>query len=162
MIKEVGKICAIEQAQSGQVIWVETQIKTTCGSCQAQNNCGTGAIAKVLGNKTQRLKFNYDKAVKIGQQVSLGVTEESLLKASMLMYLLPMFVLLCSALAGTLVLPTMGLTSELWIIGLAGVTTYLAMRVVKYKLNRTSNTQYSPQILQVLPDKDPKIVCKQL
>ncbi|MFB1034367.1 MAG: SoxR reducing system RseC family protein, partial [Sinobacterium sp.] len=84
MIEEIGVICGIEQHNSQQVIIVETQIKSTCGSCEAQSNCGTGAIAKVFATKRETLRFRLDEIVEVGQKVSLGIPEENLLKASSL------------------------------------------------------------------------------
>ncbi len=162
MIEEVGQICAIEKDASGQIIWVETQIKSTCGSCEAQSNCGTGAIAKVFARKTERLRFRWDESVTLGQKVSLGIPEENLLKAAMLVYLLPLVVLVVSALIATASLPWLGLQSELWTIGVAALCTYAAMRLSAVWLNRGNKQQYSPRILQVLPFEPQSIQCKQL
>jgi sigma-E factor negative regulatory protein RseC len=91
MIEEIGVICAIEQHESQQVVIVETQIKSTCGSCEAQSNCGTGAIAKVFASKRETLRFRLNDMVEVGQKVSLGIPEENLLKASAMVYCLPLF-----------------------------------------------------------------------
>ena len=73
MIEEIGVICAIEHHNSQQVVLVETQIKSTCGSCEAQSNCGTGAIAKVFASKRETLRFRLNEMVEVGQKVSLGI-----------------------------------------------------------------------------------------
>ena len=76
MIEEIGVICAIEHDNSQQVVLVETQIKSTCGSCEAQSNCGTGAIAKVFASKRETLRFRLNELVVVGQKVSFGIPEK--------------------------------------------------------------------------------------
>ena len=46
MLEENGTVIDIEDG----VVWVQTQIKTTCGQCQAKDNCGAGAIAKAFSD----------------------------------------------------------------------------------------------------------------
>ena len=72
MIEEIGVICAVEQHNSKQVILVETQIKSTCGSCEAQSNCSTGAIAQDCASKRESLSLRLDVLVEVGQKLSLG------------------------------------------------------------------------------------------
>ena len=102
MIEEIGVISAIQESGSEQVVLIETQIKSTCGSCEAQSNCGTGAIAKVFARKRETLKFKLNDSVKVGQKVSLGIPEESLLKASAIVYCLPLLAIIFSALNSSL------------------------------------------------------------
>jgi sigma-E factor negative regulatory protein RseC len=162
MIEEVGVICAIEKADSAQFIWVETEIKSTCGSCEAQSNCGTGAIAKVFANKREKLHFRFDQAVEVGQKVSLGIPEENLLKASMLVYFLPLVILVCSALIGQELLPLIGLLSEVWLVIFSALCTYLTFKFVSRHLKSSDQSEFYPQILKVLPFEKDIILVKQL
>lgn len=162
MIEEVGVICAIEKDDSEQFIWVETQIKSTCGSCEAQSNCGTGAIAKVFASKREKLHFRFDQAVKVGQKVSLGIPEENLLKASMLVYFFPLVILVMAALAGQAILPILGLLSEVWLVIFSAISTYLAFRFVRRYLKDADQGEFYPQILKVLPFEEDNIPVKQL
>jgi len=162
MIEEIGIICAIEQHNSQQVILVETQIKSTCGSCEAQSNCGTGAIAKVFATKRETLRFRLNEIVEVGQKVSLGIPEENLLKASAMVYCLPLFSLVLSALAGQTILPLLGLMAEGWLILFSATCTYLTFRFVRRFLSRSDEGEFHPRILKVFPLEINNIQVKQV
>ena len=162
MIEEIGIICAIEQHNSQQVILVETQIKSTCGSCEAQSNCGTGAIAKVFATKRETLRFRLNEIVEVGQKVSLGIPEENLLKASAMVYCLPLFALVLSALVGQSILPLVGLIAEGWLILFSAFSSYFTFRYVRRFLSRSDQGDFHPRILKVFPLEIDNIQVKQL
>ncbi|GGO73776.1 SoxR reducing system RseC family protein [Bowmanella pacifica] len=147
MIEELGVIKAVDQDH----IWVETQIKTTCGGCSVNQDCGTGAVARGLSPKSQLLIFRCTKPATIGQQVKLGIPEEDLLGASALMYLLPLLVLMASVLLGSAFLPAVGLQHELWSVLLAAIFTALSFWQIKRYLQSAKRSQYQPRLLELLP-----------
>lgn len=151
MIEEIGVICAIEHHNSQQVVLVETHIKSTCGSCEAQSNCGTGAIAKVFASKRETLRFRFNEMVEVGQRVSLGIPEENLLKASALVYCSPLFALIFSALIGQTFLPLIGMISEGWLILFSAICTYLTFRFVRRFLSSSDEGEFHPRILKIFP-----------
>ena len=162
MIEEIGVICAIEYHNSQQVVLVETQIKSTCGSCEAQSNCGTGAIAKVFASKRETLRFRLNEMVEIGQKVSLGIPEENLLKASALVYCLPLLALVLSALVGQSILPLIGLIVEGWLILFSAFSTYFTFRFVRRFLSRSDQGDFYPRILRIFPLEIDNIQVKQV
>lgn len=162
MIEEIGVISAIEHHNSQQVVLVETQIKSTCGRCEAQSNCGTGAIAKVFANKRETLRFRLSDVVEVGQKVSLGIPEENLLKASAIVYCLPLLALIMSALAGQFLLPLLGLNAEGWLILFSAICTYITFRFVRRFLSRSDQGDFHPRILKVFPLESDNIQFKQV
>ena len=162
MVEEIGVICAIEYHNSQQVVLVETQIKSTCGSCEAQSNCGTGAIAKVFASKRETLRFRLNEMVEVGQKVSLGIPEENLLKASALVYCLPLFALVLSALVGQSILPLIGLIAEGWLILFSAFSTYFTFRFVRRFLSRSDQGDFHPRILRIFPLEIDNIQVKQV
>jgi sigma-E factor negative regulatory protein RseC len=162
MIEEIGVICSIEQHNNQQVVLVETQIKSTCGSCEAQSNCGTGAIAKVFASKREMLRFQLNELVEVGQKVSLGIPEENLLKASALVYCLPLFALILSALLGQSIFPLVGLLAEGWLILFSVICSYLTFRFVRRYLNSADQGDFSPRILKIFPLEIDNIQVKQV
>ncbi|MDF2177997.1 SoxR reducing system RseC family protein [Aliiglaciecola sp. CAU 1673] len=146
MIEEVGVIKAVD----GDHIWVETEIKTTCGGCVAQETCGTGAIARSFSPKKQTLIFRCQQPAQVGQRVKLGVPEQDLLGASMLVYLLPLLALLGAAFVSHLVLQMLSIQGEGWIIlsSLSAMT--LCFLAVRRNLNRAPNQRYHPRLLEVI------------
>ena len=162
MIEEIGVVCAIEQHNSVQVVLVETQIKSTCGSCEAQSNCGTGAIAKVFASKRETLRFQLNELVEVGQKVSLGIPEENLLKASAIVYCLPLLALVMSALVGQSILPLVGLMAEGWLILFSSICTFLTFMFVRRYLSSADQGEFYPRILKIFPLEIDNIQVKQV
>lgn len=97
MIEETGLVVEAK----GEIAWVETSRKTSCGSCEAKG-CGTGALSKVLGRKSQRMQVKNPIDAKPGEQVVLGISESALIKGSLAVYLVPLLALLAGGLFGEL------------------------------------------------------------
>lgn len=149
MIEELGTIKAVDKDH----IWVETMIKTTCGGCVANDHCGTGTVARAFSPKTQTLIFRCSKHAEVGQQVKLGIPEEALLSASALMYLLPLVVLVASALGAQYALPYLDLHSELWVVLFSFAATGLSFVKIRRMLQRNDKQIYQPRLLALLPRK---------
>lgn len=162
MIVETGVVVRVDNSVP-PYIWVETAIKTTCSSCQAQANCGTSVIAKAFNHKTQLLKLSCDQPVEVGQQVKIGMAEETLLSASLLVYLLPILGLIAGAALSSLLMPWFDLSSELWVVMSAFCAAGLVMFSVRTYLNRQSTERFCPQLLEVNKSSSPQsIELKQL
>ncbi|MBU3003709.1 SoxR reducing system RseC family protein [Paraglaciecola arctica] len=162
MVEEIGVIHAIEQCDNQQIIVVETRIKSTCGSCEAQSNCATGSIAKVFATKREMLRFKMNDIVEVGQKVSLGIPEENLLKASAMVYCLPLLALVVSALLGQSLLPLVGLGAEVWLIFFSAICSYLTFRFVRRYLSSSDQGEFYPRILKVFPLEIDNIHIKQV
>lgn len=93
MIEEMGRVVAVEPGYA----WIETQVKTTCGSCVAQDNCGTGLVAKTFTPKAEHIKIAVPDALCVGQSVKIGIPEQQLLSASAFLYIVPLLALIASA-----------------------------------------------------------------
>ncbi|MFT4937068.1 MAG: sigma-E factor negative regulatory protein RseC [Paraglaciecola sp.] len=151
MIEEIGVITAIDKKDNAQYIWIETQIKTTCGGCQANDNCGTGIVAKAFTPKKEQLYLACDETVSVGQQVKLGIPEESLLMASALVYLLPIVVVLLTAVIAQFVLPQLGLHAEGWVVLSAILAALGCFKQVSVYLKHNKQAEYQPQLIGLLP-----------
>ncbi len=157
MIEEIGVITAVDKDH----IWVETQIKTTCGSCEAQENCGTGVVAKAFAPKKEKLILRCKQATRVGQRVKLGIQEEHLISASALMYVLPLITLVVVSLVSQFALPIAGLDHELWVVVFTFLATYLSFLWVKKKAEKDPDSRFQPKLLAILPAEDEIIALKQ-
>lgn len=157
MMEEIGIITAVERRNSLQYIRVETQIKTTCGGCQANDDCGTGVVAKAFSPKKEQLYLPCEQVVKVGQGVKLGIPEERLLSASALVYLLPLVAMLSAALAAQFSLPLLGLQAEGWIIASAIVAAALSFYWLNYYFKQDKQGDYQPQLIALLPTQGESI-----
>jgi sigma-E factor negative regulatory protein RseC len=141
LIEETGIITAIK----GEQICVETQIKSTCSGCQVNSHCGTGVVARALSPKKQQLVLDCKQQVQVGQQVKLGIPEQTLLSASALVYLLPVVTLLV-----TVILAQLWLNSEGAVIASALITSSLSFVAARSLLQRRPE-QYQPRLIAVIP-----------
>lgn len=147
MIKETATVVAVE----GDKITVEAAIKSTCSSCQAQSDCGTGAVSRALAPKTQQLVLRSPMPVNVGQRVTVGVPEAGVLSASAWLYILPLLTFIGSTLFASLLFESIGLFHELWPMAPAIATTYFVYRGVARHLSRLDNGKYQAVLLQTLP-----------
>ncbi|MGL4843048.1 MAG: SoxR reducing system RseC family protein [Aeromonas veronii] len=146
MSEELATVVAIE----GDHAWVECERRSACSGCQQQSNCGTGTVAKAFPLKAPRLRVRLTAEVRVGQQVRLGIPQESLLRGAALVYVLPLFCLLAGALLGQLWLVPLlsggeGVTILCCLLG--GVLGFL---LVRYFSNRLDQRRYGPQMLGVV------------
>lgn len=96
MMTETAQVVATE----GDYAWVETQRKTTCGSCAVQKGCGTGVLAKVLGNRISRIRVLNTIGAATGEMVEIGVEDGTLVRTSFAVYAMPLILLLLGGVGG--------------------------------------------------------------
>ena len=143
MITETARVIAVE----GDKITVEAAIKSTCNSCQAQSDCGTGVVSRALAPKTQQLTLHSPMPVHVGQSVTVGVPEAGVLSASAWLYLVPLFMFIIVVSVSNATLPLLGLTHELWgLIPSIGIT-LLTYFFISKKLKRLDSGKFQPVLL---------------
>lgn len=145
MIEETGVVKKVQ----GNQVWIETQIKTTCGTCHVNKNCGTSVVAKAFTAKPELLHLTSPHALKEGQTVKLGIPEEQLMGASMLVYLLPILVLITSVSSLQFFLPAV---HELWQILFGFSATALSFWQISSFTKKQDKGQFSPVILGAVND----------
>lgn len=129
MIEEPGVVLAVDT----DGVWVATQRKTTCGSCSAKAACGQGIINSLSADKKPHtIKVRSDLHLLEGDQVTLGISEDSLVRGALLVYMLPLFSMFIAALAvNTLAV------AEPWVIlaaalGFLGGATWVRLYSARY------------------------------
>ena len=148
MIRETGRVIKAEQGH----IWVETSVKSTCSSCAAKANCGTSAIADAVAGKTLVNKVRNELNAKVGNRVEIGIPEETLVSGAFLIYLLPLFTALASALACQFWLQKFVLVSEAGIILATLLGGVAGFGFARWRLGRTQAASLHPKLLRVLPE----------
>lgn len=97
MLQETG----IVVADDGQYIWVETVRASACNSCSAKAGCGQAVIGDLFDEKAQMnknlMRLPSPGVDLVGQEVTLGIPEDALLKTSILVYGVPLVTLLTGA-----------------------------------------------------------------
>lgn len=147
MIEEQGKVVALQN----DWVWVETERKTACGQCSVSKGCGTSVLANVFGKKANSIAVMKTLPVKIGDEVIIGIEENSLVKGSLLIYALPLILLIVFGLLGevlsgqVLFVKSDAVTAVFAILGL-GVG-FVSLRHISSRLRR--DPRYQPKLLQI-------------
>ncbi|WP_062269603.1 SoxR reducing system RseC family protein [Endozoicomonas arenosclerae] len=93
MIEEEGRVVAVEQG----AVWVETIRKSTCSSCSARNGCGQNLLEKYRASKQQAyIRATSEWSIDEDDRVIIGIPESALMKASLLVYLMPLIFMMGS------------------------------------------------------------------
>jgi len=95
MIEEQAQVVEIRGSQ----LVLQAQTQSACGSCAASKGCGTSVLSKVVGRKFTRFQAENNIDAEVGDTVVVGISEDALLKGSVVMYVIPILGMLVFALA---------------------------------------------------------------
>ena len=98
MIEELATVIKTE----GEVMAVEIQRQSTCGSCSVKSGCGTNLVASLFGKRRALLSLPNTIDARPGDRVVLGIREKDLVTGSIRLYLYPLAGLLFGAMTGHL------------------------------------------------------------
>ncbi|MBL4608910.1 MAG: SoxR reducing system RseC family protein [Pseudomonadales bacterium] len=93
MLEEHGRVVALD----GGLAMIETVRITSCQSCEAKSTCGQGSIAEVVGQKSCIISALNSLSLQVGDEVVVGLSESTLLKSALLVYLLPLVLMIAGA-----------------------------------------------------------------
>jgi sigma-E factor negative regulatory protein RseC len=113
MIEELAVVVKIENHQ----VWVESGQNSACGGCQQKASCTTNALGSVLKKKS--VPVDSDIQLKTGDEVMVAIDESLLLRASLLLYLLPLIALFTGVGIADWLLADTAPFADLWIAGSA-------------------------------------------
>ncbi len=93
MITETGKVVALV----GDQVWVQTIRTSACQSCSARSGCGQRALAAVSGGRANQVLVDNSVGARVGDEVVIGLDEQSLLNASLIIYGLPLVLMVLAS-----------------------------------------------------------------
>ncbi len=149
MLEETARVVKVDE----DAVWVETQRRSTCGSCSASKGCGTAAISRALGKRRSIVRVLSSMPLKTGDQVIIGIRERALVKGSLAVYAVPVLLLLLGALLGEL-----GAQRFLWqsaeagglVLGISGFAAGL-LWLRRFTRRIRSDADFQPVVLRKLP-----------
>lgn len=113
MIEENAVVAKIENGQ----VWVESKQGSGCSGCQQKAGCSTSALSKLVKKRSVAVDSAFQ--LKVGDEVVVGIEEGVLLRASLMLYFVPLlFMFLGGGLANWLI-PAAFEVRELLIAGCA-------------------------------------------
>jgi len=84
-------------AETNTSYLLETLPKSACPRCEAGKGCGGGILAQAFANKTYQLSINKNTQLQPDQLVQIGIKSSLLVRASLLLYLLPLILMIVVA-----------------------------------------------------------------
>lgn len=97
MLTEAARVVAVDDGG----LWVETVRRSTCNACSVRQGCGHGLLERLREGQRGLVWVLPGKAslanCAVGDEVSIGIPESLLLRASLLLYCLPLLTLLLGA-----------------------------------------------------------------
>ena len=124
MIEELAVVVKIENHQ----VWVEAGQNSACGGCLQKASCTTNALGSVLKKKSVPVDCNIQ--LKTGDEVMVAIDENLLLRASLLLYLVPLIALFAGAGIADWLLTDNTRYAELWIAGSAVLSFLLSLWLI--------------------------------
>lgn len=144
MIEEVATV-----TWSGQgLARVEAARNSACAQCSSRSNCSQGVLSQWSRGRTVEIEVlnPANLALSPGQQVLIGLEEGGLMRASLLLYLVPLLMLV----AGALVASVLGASEAVQILAAAFMLLagFVAVRFFTRKTAELS--RYQPVLLKIL------------
>lgn len=68
---------------------VEPAAQSSCGSCQTRSSCGVSGLGKYFSGNRKAIEVSCATDIRAGDELQLTMSEGDLLKAGLLVYLLP-------------------------------------------------------------------------
>ncbi|TBR37767.1 sigma E positive regulator RseC/MucC [Marinomonas agarivorans] len=155
MVEETGVVIS---SYAPNLVEVETVRTSSCTACKAKSACGHHAIAQVSSSNRMRVIATNNVAARVGQRVKIGIPENSLLGASVLMYLVPLISLILGAVLVDVVTSSSSLAALGAIFSFFGSLLFVRQQSLKYQ----SNPDFHPRVLRVYQEEFPPISTIQL
>lgn len=93
---------AVVTRREGEQIEVRLLRESACGDCELSQGCGTGALGRLLGNRSRPLRLECSQPLQPGDRLELGLSEAALVRASLTIYGMPLLGMLLAGLAAAL------------------------------------------------------------
>lgn len=142
MIRETGRVVALKDDKA----WVQTIRASVCESCSARSGCGQRVLARASGGRASQVLVTNHLNARVGDEVTVAVSESALILASLLVYALPLGLMILGAVTGQQWLPQQDAGA---IVGaIAGLVAGFGLaRVIQAR----SAGGYEPALVDILP-----------
>lgn len=143
MIEEQALVLSVED----ETIKVRVDRQNACASCQLKSGCGQRALTELSNNKCIEFAVINTLLAKPGDRVLVAIPDEGLLKASFVVYFLPLISMLMFAIACKTIL---GLNDAfIALFGLLGLVTGFVF--AKYfDRTRQHDPQFVPELTRII------------
>ncbi|WP_409523726.1 SoxR reducing system RseC family protein [Nitrincola sp. MINF-07-Sa-05] len=144
MLEEAALVTRVK----GAGISVKTVRKSACDSCQSEAGCGQKRITQLLIREATDMSIDNPDGVEVevGNQVLIGLNEGALVRASLILYLLPLVTMILAVLVSSQLVEHELLQVLAAVVGL--LAGFLCGRILSARLLSTGD--YRPVLLRVV------------
>lgn len=89
--------CAQVVATQNDSIRLRVKSLRGCSRCAQGQGCGGGIFNRLLPERVLEFELRSDRPYTVGDELNIGIVEQNLIKASLLIYLLPLLLMLLFA-----------------------------------------------------------------
>lgn len=142
MIETQATVVAVEPGFA----WVESERRSGCSHCESGSSCGVSSLGKLFGVRRNRMRLADPIGVQAGDAVLIGLSEQHLLRAAALAYMLPLLTMLAVGLLSAQLGYSQIMTVPASLLGLAG-----GLWLARQRSHRTAAGEgYNPVLLRRL------------
>jgi sigma-E factor negative regulatory protein RseC len=136
----------------GKRVELELQRGSACAQCELSQGCGTGALGRLLGKRSKPLVIETDHDLKPGDKLQLGLSESALVKASLIVYGLPLLGMLVAGL-----LASFTAVSETLIALAAAAGFIVGFKFAVYLSHTLEHDRLTPYIVEIRVNPGPEL-----
>ena len=129
-----------------QTAWVKTVRSSACEGCSAKGSChGTGSAQEM------EVKALNTAGARAGDRIVLSFETPSLLKATFLIYVFPIILLVVGAALGQMLAPIIGFNASALSVLSGFAFFFTALIIVKVRANKMAKKDgYQPKVVKIL------------
>lgn len=127
---------------------VKIQRQSACESCKLKAGCGQSTLNKLSSNKCIEMDVQNHLHAKAGDTVSLAISEQGLLSASILVYMLPLILMLAASVFTQSILGWQDAATA--VSGLGALALGFAYARY-YARQHQDDERYKPEMVRILP-----------
>ncbi len=126
--------------------WVKTTRSSACEGCTARGSCQT-----MGGGQEMEVKALNPAGARVGDRIVLSFETSSLLKATFLIYVLPIIFLIAGAAFGQMLAALIGFRTPALSVLLGFTFFFTALFIIKARANKMAKKNaYQPKITKIL------------
>jgi sigma-E factor negative regulatory protein RseC len=145
MATEQGIVIKIDS----RTAWVKTFKSGNCAGCSARGSCNT-----MGGDNEMEVKAINEAGAKLGDRIVLSFKTSSLLKASFLLYVFPILLLIVGAAIGQEIAPKFDFNPSGFSAIMGFTFFFVALLIIKTTANKLAKkNDYRPKIIKILNGK---------
>jgi sigma-E factor negative regulatory protein RseC len=126
--------------------WVKTVRSSACEGCTARESCHS-----MGGERDREVKAINTAGARVGDRITLSFETASLLKATFLIYVFPIILLIVGAAIGQVLAPLIELGPSVLSVLLGFAFFFAALFIIKVRANKMAQkNDYQPRITKIL------------